>query len=316
MSEDIYGMRPENRGDTATATTATATAFNPFDALGVAAGDMDLAQITAAWRRAHQHLNRATATGATPAFPTTAEVNAARDYLRDQTGTLVGLVGAVNNWNQAPRTFFGELPVGAPGVFTATAATATAGPAPIPASAGARARRSPPKETPKKKKAKPSTATPSSGATPSTGATPMSGSQYNPVNLDDDDDDDHQPSTPTPAATATPSSSKKPAQRSSLGSARATAAANPNVEMEIVVGEWAKSTATPRNAVIARLDARGRLNFRVVARTVAGVPIPGPTATATGYANIVLVGQYAGMTYDQLRNVLLSALSFGRELGN
>jgi hypothetical protein len=325
-NSDIFGLRPENRRDTAAPAEATATAYNPFDALGVVAAPMEAAQITTAFRRAHVHLNRATATGATPMFPTAAEINAARDYLQETTATPAGIETIAAEWRNEARTFFAERAFGDANVFTATTATPNAGPTPIPAGVGARARRSPTPETPRKAPRNTATATPRSG---------QAGSQENPVDVDDDDDDDddddtgnasYRPAyaedededdaTTTTAATAsaTPPSAKKPANRSSGTSARATAAANPNVDLEIVVGEWAKSTATPRNAVIARLDSRGRLNFRVVARTVAGVVVPGPTATATGYANIILVGQYRGMTYHQLRAALLRALSHRREL--
>ena len=301
---DIFGLRPENKGDTATASKATATAFNPFDALGVVAAPMDQGQITAAWRRAHQHLKQATATGATPVFPTAANINAARDYLRDATATAVRTSAAL--WRNEARTFFAELDLGDANVFSTPGATATA------SGAGARARRSPPPETPHKKAR--TTATPGSSRD----------NAWNVEEEEKEDDDDGDASYTTAAATpgsassgSAPSSARKPVNRSSGLSARATAAANPNTELEIVVGEWSKSTATAaRNAVIARLDSRGRLNFRIVARTVAGDATPGPTATATGYANIDLMGQYQGMTYQELRVELLRALSNPQQLGN
>lgn len=45
---DIFSLQLKNKGDTATASIATTTAFNPFNALSVAAVLIELGQITAA----------------------------------------------------------------------------------------------------------------------------------------------------------------------------------------------------------------------------------------------------------------------------
>lgn len=323
--QDIYGIRPENLRDVADRSVATATAFNPFDALGVSATAMTDAEITAAWRRAHYHLIRAVAP---PLFPLAAEINAARDFLREATASRAAMATAVRQWAGHPRTFFAERNIGGPLVFNATAATAAAGSAPLPASGGSRAQPS------SRRRAATSPAdqarAPKSARANATPSTPGA-SRANPyaVDSDDEEDDEYKEDgleniTPMSTATAdtdttgTPTSAaRKPANRSGGGSARAAVAVQPDTSLEIVVGEWRQSTATPRNAVIARLDARGRLNFRVVARTLAGVPIAGPTATATSYPNIILSGNYIGMNYNVLRTTLILQLSrHQQQLGN
>jgi hypothetical protein len=326
-SSDIFGIRSENLSDVAPPSTASATAFNPFDALGVTATAMTAAMINTTWRRAHSHFVRA---ATAPLFPVAAEINAARDYLRDATATPSDMATAVRTWAGEPRTFFAERPLGDAGAFTATAATAAIGPTPLPASASTRARPRPRSRSASAERPRKSART--ANATRATRSNAPGTSAANPVSLDsspepedddddededddDDDDDDDGLATPPPGATAAPSSACKPTNRSGGGSARAAAADNPDNTLEIVVGEWRQSTATPRNAVIARLDARGRLNFRVVARTMGGAQVAGPTATATSYPNIILAGTYAGMTYNNLRPLLIQQLSRRRQLG-
>jgi hypothetical protein len=321
-NEDIFGLRPENRNDTIRPTRATATAFNPFDALGVPAAAMTTEDIATAWRRAHCHLARVAANP--PLFPTAAEVNAARDYLRDATASTYSMATAVNTWASHARTFFGERDFGHATAFTATAATPTAGPPPMPASSGGSGRA----------RARPAAA-PAAAAdddddadgdyTPrrpprTTGASPSTpfnapGTAANPVSLDSDGEGDGQDEDTATPSTTPSSSGRRPANRSSGRSARAAAAEDPDSSLDIVVGEWRRSTAVPRNAVIARLDARGRLNFRVVARTMAGNLVAGPTATATSFNDIILSGPFAGMSYDSLRALLIRQLSRRRQLG-
>lgn len=115
--------------------------------------------------------------------------------------------------------------------------------------------------------------------------------------------------------TAALSSQRKPVNRSAGSWVRAATATQPDSTLEIVVGEWRRCATTPRNAVIARLDARGRLNFRVVARTMAGDPVAGTTATATSYNDIILAGTNAGMTYPSLRTLLIRQLSGHQQPG-
>jgi hypothetical protein len=140
---------------------------------------------------------------------------------------------------------------------------------------------------------------------PKISTTPGIGSHA--MSLDSNNDSEHMPIA-TPSL-ATPSSKRKPANRSRGNGARAIAAKEPDNTLEIVVGEWRQSTSTPRNAVIARLDARGRLNFRIVARSMARKAVAGTTATAASYANIILAGEYASMTYTDLRTLLIQRLS-------
>lgn len=91
-------------------------------------------------------------------------------------------------------------------------------------------------------------------------------------------------------ATATPPTR----ENKSTGATRACAApiANPIHGDEIVVGSWAHSPvgggrAGPK-AVIGIFDRRGHLNFRIVARTVAGIPVPAPGGTSVSLNNINL----------------------------
>jgi hypothetical protein len=81
-----------------------------------------------------------------------------------------------------------------------------------------------------------------------------------------------------------------------------------------VVGTWRRSTTTPRNAVVARFDGRGRLNFRIIARSYNGMPVPGPSATATAASDIAFRGQYARMSYIEVRARLIQQLSRQRRL--
>jgi len=308
--KDIHAMRPENRNDIATASAANATPFNPFDALGVPAEQMTKEQINQHFRRASLHLVRATAT---PLFPTQAEINAARDYLRDAAATP-RMARAVATWGLHRQTFFADLEVGSPNVFTATRATVRAGPAPIPVSASSTRGQA---SNPKKRKGQASVFATAS-------ATPGS-SQANPVNLDDDEEDeevldrgdDKGQSLTVGGAGGTaggtggiPTRSRRAAKRSSGRSARAVPVVNADPTLEIVVGEWRGSTGTPRNAVIARFDGRGRLNFRIVARGYGtNQSVPGPTATATATGSIDFMGPYAGMTYEDIRACLTQQLS-------
>jgi hypothetical protein len=307
---DIFGMRPENRNDVATPTTTTATTYNPFDAIGVQAERMTPAQINQHFRRAALHLRQATAM---PVFPTQQEINGARDYLTTAAATPQGMTRAVSNWLGHRQTFFAALPYGDPNVFTATAATATAGPAGIPVSASSAAPAPP--ATPHNPRFRPD-ARPQPQPSASASATPGS-SRANPVALDSDDDEYDEDEELGAAATATPgmpTPARAPANRSTGRSARAVPAINIDNTMEIVVGTWRNSTATPCNAVIARFDSRGRLNFRIVARSYNGVPVPGPNATATAASSIIFMGQYAGMSYAQVRARLIQQLSQQRRL--
>jgi hypothetical protein len=67
------------------------------------------------------------------------------------------------------------------------------------------------------------------------------------------------------------------------------------------VGTWRRSQAQPRNAVIARFDRRGRLNYRIVARGVQGQAVAALMATSTSLPDINLRPPYAGLSADALR---------------
>ncbi|KFY16792.1 hypothetical protein V492_01085 [Pseudogymnoascus sp. VKM F-4246] len=87
---------------------------------------------------------------------------------------------------------------------------------------------------------------------------------------------------------------------------RATPIANPVLSDEIVVGTWAQSPINDigPNAVVGIFDRRGHLNYRIVARTVDGIPVPGPVGTSTSLPNIKLRTPYAGLTSDGLRTMI------------
>ena len=81
--------------------------------------------------------------------------------------------------------------------------------------------------------------------------------------------------------------------------------ANPVLDTEIIVGTWCRSTNAQRpNAVIARFDRRGRLNYRVISRTINNEVLPAPTATSTSIPDIILRQPYAGLTPDEIRILL------------
>jgi len=262
--------------------------------------------------RPRKYATQGEATAAKAIQTRQAEINAAQDYLRGAAATPE-MARAAATWGPRPQTFFANREVGSPNVFNATTATATAGPAPIPVSASfARAQPSNP-ETPQRGNARP-------GASASASVTPGS-SWANPVSLDSDEEDEGDDKRPSPTvATATPgvpTPTRPAANRGSGRSARAVPVANADATLEIVVGEWRGSTAAPRNAVIARFDARGRLNFRIVARAYgANQPVPGPSATAAAAASIDFMGPYAGMSYEEVRQRLTQQLGGSQRLGN
>lgn len=81
---------------------------------------------------------------------------------------------------------------------------------------------------------------------------------------------------------------------------------NPVLGDEIVVGTWALSPgggAGP-NAVVGVFDRRGHLNYRIVSRTVGGVPVPAPTGTSVSLHNINLRWPYAGLDPTRLRAMI------------
>ncbi|HEV2644799.1 MAG TPA: hypothetical protein VGU46_00390 [Acidobacteriaceae bacterium] len=295
----------------ARAAAASATPFNPFDALGVPARIMTDAEISSARRRAAIHLSRATAAATAPAFPTLADVNAARDYLMTADGHTHA---TARLWSLAPRTFFAEREFGAANVFVARGSGSATATAPT---------------TPHRPRA----------AQPTTGQ-----SATDPFVLSDseeDEEDEFMPppsrrpratasafgSSPTPgamaattlagfgsspaaaaAAAATPTSSA-PATPSSNRSAGGTYR-NARVDMiapgaSVIVGTWRHSPnpATP-NAVTAAFDRRGRLNYRVTNRDLNGDLAPAATATATSAPHINFVAPYAGLSANEIRDML------------
>lgn len=115
MSNNAAGIGITNPNEFARRAAASEPNFNPYDALGIPVRAYTTAEIGAAFRQAQRHLHRATAP---PAFPSMAEVNTARDYVHDVASrTIPRQTQAFARWARLPRTFFGELDVGAPGVF-------------------------------------------------------------------------------------------------------------------------------------------------------------------------------------------------------
>ncbi|KFY30727.1 hypothetical protein V494_08065 [Pseudogymnoascus sp. VKM F-4513 (FW-928)] len=115
MSNNAAGIGITNPNEFARRAAASEPDFSPYDALGIPARAYTTAEIGAAFRQAQRHLHRATAP---PVFPSMAEVNTARDYLHDVAGRAIPRqTQAFARWARVPRTFFGELQVGDPGVF-------------------------------------------------------------------------------------------------------------------------------------------------------------------------------------------------------
>lgn len=306
MSRNAAGIGLTDPREFARPAQSTATDFNPFNALGVPAAVMDETAINSAFRLAHRHLIRLTSATPTAGAPTSAQLNLARDALSAAAaGSQRGFRYLVQTWANSPRTFFAERPIGDATVFVAPPATATAAStAPPTPGAGSSAANPwtvdsddedvpPPAATP--------AATPAAASTPSRRrpAAPSSLATAAPAMPG-------TPATPTPSpATPTPtSSSRRRPDRSAGASQREAAAANPNPDNVIVVGEWRRATATPPNAVTARFDARGRLNYRIIARSVGGQPVAAPTATAVGAANIRFVPPFAGLSPSQIHALL------------
>lgn len=302
-SNNASGIGITDPNEFSRAATATATNFNPFDALGIAPGILTPAVLTSAYRRAHGHLHRA---ATAPAFPTAAEVNAARDHLAPLVGAPNRMAPVIATWSTAPRTFFAELALGTVGVFTAPSATAA------PA-AGATASAAP--------------AGPSSNV-----SDPIIISSDEDSNNDADDDDDmpdapapppqgpshatpNRPraAAPNPATPSTPSGSgggsataTPTSNRSAGGSRRNTRVAHVNLDNNtITVGTWRLSPANANaNAVVAVWDRLGRLNYRITAQDINGNAVMAPTATAVGFQNINFMAPYNGMSPNEVRNRL------------
>lgn len=75
---------------------------------------------------------------------------------------------------------------------------------------------------------------------------------------------------------------------------------NPVLGDEIVVGTWTRGS----NAIIAVFDRRGRLNFRITNRNMAGSYVPAPTGTSTSLPSIILRWPYAGLDPAHLRAMI------------
>jgi hypothetical protein len=125
QSNNASGIGITDPNEFARRPTTAAPTFNPYDALGIPAATYTRDEISAAFRRAHMHLGRATAT---PSFPSRVDINVAREYLVEVTARRVGRQNAVAaTWSSRPRTFFAERGLGGTDVFEA-AATPTATP--------------------------------------------------------------------------------------------------------------------------------------------------------------------------------------------
>ena len=117
------------------------------------------------------------------------------------------------------------------------------------------------------------------------------------------------------AGAGSPPSSGRTSRSTGPTRMRASPIAEPVLGDEIVVGTWAHSPAggAGPNAVVAVFDRRGRLNYRVVARTTAGVPVPAPTGTSTSLPRINLRWPYAGLDPIRLRALIDQHLRLPRD---
>ena len=124
MSKNATGKGIDDPKEFTQRPAAAIPDFNPYDAVGIPTAAYTTEQLGQRFRRAHSHLLRAMATASAPAFPTRADINSARDYLREVTAKAPERQrGCYRRWEGKPRTFFGELEIGAPGVFVPRAAT-------------------------------------------------------------------------------------------------------------------------------------------------------------------------------------------------
>lgn len=120
------------------------------------------------------------------------------------------------------------------------------------------------------------------------------------------------PATAAPSSHDRPRAAQQPRQRRqrprplrSAGGSRAIPIVNPVLGTEIIVGTWRQSTNPFRpNAVIARFDRNGRLNYRVVGRTMNDEVLPAPTGTSTSLPSINLRSPYVGLSADEIRILL------------
>lgn len=97
---------------------------------------------------------------------------------------------------------------------------------------------------------------------------------------------------------------------------RAVPVVNPMVGDEIVVGSWTESPAgnAGPNAVVAVFDYYpDHLSYKIVARTVDGIPVPAPIITSTNYSLIYLRWPYVGLDRDQLRTMIEKHLRLPRD---
>lgn len=312
MSKNVAGVGITDPNEFFQAAAATATSFSPFDALGIQPRVLNHDQLNSAFRRAHAHLFRA---ATAPAFPQTAQINAARDYLATLTGlaaTSGRWAAVIARWVETPRTFFAELPFGDAGAFT------TATPTPLA---------DPPHAT-------------------AANANPPSGQDaHDPFVVSDDDDGEpaappsFSPMPPMPPAGATPrrprampanpATPARPNQaggdanaaatptsnRSAGGSRRNARVATVNTDNHVIVGTWRLSPnlATP-HAVTAAFDRRGRLNYRIIARDIHGNTLAAPTATAVSARAIQFMPPYNGLSANEIRELLDQQLN-QRRLG-
>ncbi|KFY88710.1 hypothetical protein V498_06687 [Pseudogymnoascus sp. VKM F-4517 (FW-2822)] len=172
----------------------------------------------------------------------------------------------------------------------------------------------------------------SSGYTRRERTPPLFGtSSNNPFEVSDDDDDvpptpsraprcgAGAPRPPPPPGGGAGTGPSPPRENRSTGTTRARAApiANPVLGEEIVVGTWALSAAgagrSGPNAVIGIFDRRGHLNFRIVARTTSGIPVPAPGGTSVSLHNINLRWPYAGLDVARLRAMIDQHLRLPRD---
>lgn len=301
--------------------------YSPFDALGVRATALsDPEQVLRAFRLAHRQLLRRQDNP--PLFPTLAEVNIAKDVLVHASATPSSMGYLVRRWAARPRTFFAERALGAADVFTATSATAP------PAAATATA---PPRR--RGRSASPSQPIIISDDEEEEENDPSfiissDEEMEDVVNMDDDDDDGDSdgdaspqpmpaprsgPATATantraararPAAATGPSNPRRtPIQRSAQGSTRRPATRNPNTTSRIIVGTWARSPNNPPHAVAAGLDARGRLNYRIQARTLGGVAVAASTTTAVSIRGINFIPRLRSLLPNALHDLIRGELN-------
>ncbi|KFY34455.1 hypothetical protein V495_08153 [Pseudogymnoascus sp. VKM F-4514 (FW-929)] len=135
-SNNASGVGITDPGEFARRSAAAIPDFNPYDALGIPAAAYTIDEVNQHFRRAQRHIVRASASA--PAFPSRVDVNTARDYLLEVAARPAQRQRAsYSRWESKPRTFYGELEIGDPGVFVSRA-TPRATPTPSPSGNGPR----------------------------------------------------------------------------------------------------------------------------------------------------------------------------------